>query len=743
MLVLFVDTETTGVDFAKDHVIEIGAIVYDLDPLTLKLQLVSSFHSTVALRKTLDERITRITGISTEELSTAKPIIKVQEQWCDWLERYSSNLQAIIGHSIDFDISFLQREGWFLPHISHVDTLDLAKILLPDLQAINLEFLSKKLELADSFESLKLGVGHEFSFHRSIFDCAMCAGLFEQLLHRLNTFSLPQQFYTQLQQYFLPLALIWYGKINSEIVSESSTIANTNLDNSKTEQVDSKILSSHPSKYSTNESLREVDFNGQSLPISVSDQLEFLDRNSREIINELLELKWNKDSCLVVLQLCVLNNLKLVETTLVRQKQNLKLHGQGYNQTARIILIYLFDSNFRLTQNSEITIDSKALPIEKTSTETSNPHIHSTSVLDPNTIILHYETIIEKMSLVMDFNWQLGNLIDLLELYQSLLGANQQPSQVLQDIISQYDFLIYAFQPFILNGNLTLDFANLGHKENVVVQKLKRFIDAVQNTSLPKSGIPNMDSLLSFIDSKIREFSSEIIFRPKQHKFRIHSKNLIIKTTKPNFNLHNHLQKVVDETGTVQTNLTLQNFDILVQLLKINLVGKLQHATEDYEFESSSKIDGEQFLRSKIEQSKVSQKPILILCGLNSSINTLEKICMNHNLMSDVLIIGESGGITKIMSKVDQGFVGIVIIKFSALDFILKLNKHYSLPQFDQVVLFDRPYFEIHHFWYQQAKLSSNTEQYLLQLKNLYLRGKVNLINNCLNCPVEFVFNLT
>jgi len=75
---------------------------------------------------------------------------------------------AIIGHSLGFDLGFLKRENWFLPEsFERIDTLDLSKIFLPHLQAVNLEFLTKKLNLNKQILEINSEINSEKSLENT------------------------------------------------------------------------------------------------------------------------------------------------------------------------------------------------------------------------------------------------------------------------------------------------------------------------------------------------------------------------------------------------------------------------------------------------------------------------------------------------------------------------------------------------------------------------------------------------
>ena len=118
MKVIIFDTETTSLSPSTGQVIEIAGVYCELNLNNLKLQEVDEFQTTVSLRSdSLDEKVTRITGITEAELDNAPTLFKAQEAWLAWVESHTNDKDQVymVGHSVDFDLGFLKNEGWFLP----------------------------------------------------------------------------------------------------------------------------------------------------------------------------------------------------------------------------------------------------------------------------------------------------------------------------------------------------------------------------------------------------------------------------------------------------------------------------------------------------------------------------------------------------------------------------------------------------------------------------------------------------
>jgi len=210
MNLLFVDTETTGLNCNEHQIIEIAGALATFDPVSFSLSGIQTFDSTVTLRQALDPKITRITGISEQELAQARDITSVQLDWARWLD--SHNIDAIIGHSIDFDIGFLRKEGWAIPSCPVIDTLPITKIAYPYISAVNLEHIlfSRKIDPAMMFPG-QLSDSTS-SAHRALFDTLACGAVFVDAIKSIDAICAPGTFFEMIRTHFIPLPITFYPK---------------------------------------------------------------------------------------------------------------------------------------------------------------------------------------------------------------------------------------------------------------------------------------------------------------------------------------------------------------------------------------------------------------------------------------------------------------------------------------------------------------------------------------------------
>lgn len=128
-----IDLETTGLNPAEDRIIEIGAVKVIDGEIKDK---VSTFINPM---KTIEPRVTELTGITQSMVSTAPCIDDVLGEIIEFTEGY-----VLLGHNILFDYSFLNRAAVNAGRTFErdgIDTLKIARRLLPDIESRGLEYL--------------------------------------------------------------------------------------------------------------------------------------------------------------------------------------------------------------------------------------------------------------------------------------------------------------------------------------------------------------------------------------------------------------------------------------------------------------------------------------------------------------------------------------------------------------------------------------------------------------------------
>jgi predicted DnaQ family exonuclease/DinG family helicase len=155
-----VDLETTGLYPDRDVILEIGAVKFRVPPVPGSDPIIDRWSTLVNPGRSIPYRITRLTGITQQEVERAPPLTDGLQH----LRRFVGNY-PVIGHNVRFELAFLQRHGLLVGQ-AHLDTFELASILLPDAPRYSLEKLATYLEL--DFEG----------WHRALADAEMAARLF-------------------------------------------------------------------------------------------------------------------------------------------------------------------------------------------------------------------------------------------------------------------------------------------------------------------------------------------------------------------------------------------------------------------------------------------------------------------------------------------------------------------------------------------------------------------------------------
>jgi ATP-dependent DNA helicase DinG len=164
--IVALDLETTGLDPERDAVIEVGAVRFKGD------RVEDTWSSLVNPGRPLSAFVVQLTGITDDMLAGAPRLSSVLGD----LQAFVGDA-PILGHSIRFDLSFLQRKGLFQDNPT-LDTYDLASVLLPTAGRYRLTSLAELL-----------GVPLRAS-HRALEDAQTTRLVYQQLLHRIQKLPL-------------------------------------------------------------------------------------------------------------------------------------------------------------------------------------------------------------------------------------------------------------------------------------------------------------------------------------------------------------------------------------------------------------------------------------------------------------------------------------------------------------------------------------------------------------------------
>ena len=166
-ILVSLDLETTGLSSEDDAIIEIGAVKFRGD------QEIETLDTLVNPHRPLSYRICMLTGISQKELESAPDFSSVADRLAAFIGNH-----PIVGQNINFDLEFLRVQGLSFSNTVH-DILDVASVLLPQLQDYTLGTLAKELEVPTPVQ------------HRALADALTVKGVLLALLDKASALDLP------------------------------------------------------------------------------------------------------------------------------------------------------------------------------------------------------------------------------------------------------------------------------------------------------------------------------------------------------------------------------------------------------------------------------------------------------------------------------------------------------------------------------------------------------------------------
>lgn len=135
-----VDLEMTGLNPAKDRILEIGAVKVEDGEIT------DTFHRMVNPKMKLSDEIAALTGITNEMVQMGCDCAGAVRDFVEFAEGF-----LLVGHNLIYDYAFLKQsavnQGISLEK-EGLDTLKLARKLLPEAEKKSLDYLCEYLHIA-------------------------------------------------------------------------------------------------------------------------------------------------------------------------------------------------------------------------------------------------------------------------------------------------------------------------------------------------------------------------------------------------------------------------------------------------------------------------------------------------------------------------------------------------------------------------------------------------------------------
>ena len=160
------DTETTGLKPTEEEMTEIAAVK------VRNGEVLEEFQTYVNPHKPIPANITELTGISDE---TVKDAPELSEALPKFLE-FAGDL-PLVAHNAGFDMAFINRACERLGierEFTSIDTVEMCKILFPDMKRHKLDVMAKKLKVGP------------FDHHRASEDAAVLGRIYIKLLEKMQ-----------------------------------------------------------------------------------------------------------------------------------------------------------------------------------------------------------------------------------------------------------------------------------------------------------------------------------------------------------------------------------------------------------------------------------------------------------------------------------------------------------------------------------------------------------------------------
>ena len=160
------DLETTGFSPIADKIIEIGAVKVQNGKITEK------FSTFVNPKIPIPFRITQLTSITDQMVMDAPDIETILPQFLEFVGD-----AVLVAHNASFDVGFIEQNMRYqdmIPDLTSVDTVAMARILMPTLSKFKLNIVAKALNI--SLEN----------HHRAVDDAGATAEIFVKFIDMLK-----------------------------------------------------------------------------------------------------------------------------------------------------------------------------------------------------------------------------------------------------------------------------------------------------------------------------------------------------------------------------------------------------------------------------------------------------------------------------------------------------------------------------------------------------------------------------
>lgn len=309
------------------------------------------------------------------------------------------------------------------------------------------------------------------------------------------------------------------------------------------------------------------------------------------------------------------------------------------------------------------------------------------------------------------------------EKYEHLLGQ-------INRLLSSYDFLLLSLQPFWRDGEyLYRPESNV--KNQQILLHFQSFLEEMEQ--LRKTQLPSANFFSRFLKQKIEVFLNQIrnleLSAWRHYHFSQTKNHLVISGVRDSFDLRQHFDALLSAyQPTIFSYLNFEDLQFLLDLLDLSDLFEAKQievfTKEESNWQVLTEIDLEDFLVTKINQARKQSTIIVVTTDQNADFKELQTLATTVLDSKNILLLGESGGVTKIASKLSAtDFAGLLILKTRELDLLLKLKQNWKLQE---IWLLGKLGWQVHAWWQTYLRRKNLKEEYLEDLYDLSLISYLN-----------------
>jgi DNA polymerase III epsilon subunit-like protein len=280
-------------------------------------------------------------------------------------------------------------------------------------------------------------------------------------------------------------------------------------------------------------------------------------------------------------------------------------------------------------------------------------------IIDENYNLIAPEQIINENKDFTSINTSTLDLIDYLTIYD---GLKFECSQLI-GLVKLSQSKILSSLKGLTNTNyysLNIKSATMEHAD--LINAINSYIGHIDEViTKVKENFTN--TLLEIILSKYIKKTREILITESEVSFFFHDNDVKIYQSIP-YNLSEFIDKLAEKSDIIKTTLTPKEYLKFVELMKVKGHQKVEYGDEIMIENTTSIID-----KLKVEGDKCK----IIFIGKSSNLKSFPVKLKNEGV--EYLDLSNVGSATKILSKIANGYKGVIVMSYKNIDYLANFVK--------------------------------------------------------------------